>query len=65
MGLSELYLQMGRLICAFVMIVGIIGILMLAIDRMATWGQEKIDATAERKRMSYRKVAKKYGRTVK
>nr|DAP45340.1 MAG TPA: hypothetical protein [Caudoviricetes sp.] len=64
MGLSELYLQMGRLICAFVMIVGIIGILMLAIDRMATWGQEKIDATAERKRMSYRKVAKRHGRIV-
>ena len=55
---------MGRLICAFVMIVGIIGILMLAIDRMATWGQEKIDATAERKRMSYRKVAKRHGRIV-
>lgn len=65
MGLSELYLQMGRLICAFVMIVGIIGILWLAVDIMATWGQEKIDATVERKRMSYRKVAKKYGRIVK
>lgn len=65
MGLSELYLQMGRLICAFVMIVGIIGILWLAVDIMATWGQEKIDATVERKRMNYRKVARKHGRIVK
>lgn len=65
MGLSELYLQMGRLICAFVMIVGIIGILWLAVDIMATWGQEKIDATVERKRMNYRKVARKRGRIVK
>ena len=65
MGLSELYLQMGRLICAFVMIVGIIGVLWLAVDIMANWGQEKIDATVERKRMSYRKVAKRHGRVVK
>ena len=64
MGLSELYLQMGRLICAFVMIVGIIGVLWLAVDIMANWGQEKIDATVERKRMSYRKVAKRHGRIV-
>ena len=65
MGLSELYLQMGRLICAFVMIVGIIGVLWLAVDIIANWGQEKIDATVERKRMSYRKVAKRHGRVVK
>lgn len=65
MGLSELYLQMGRLICAFVMIVGIIGILWLAVDITANWEQEKIDATVERKRMSYRKVARKHGRNVK
>lgn len=65
MGLGELYLQMGRLICAFVMIVGIIGILWLAVDITTSWGQEKIDATVERKRMSYRKVARKHGRNVK
>lgn len=65
MGLSELYLQMGRLICAFVMIVGIIGVLWLAVDITANWGQERIDEAVERKRMSYRKVARKHGRVVK
>lgn len=65
MGLSELYLQMGRLICAFVMIVGIIGVLWLAVDITANWGQERIDEAVERKRMSYRKVAKRHGRIVK
>lgn len=65
MGLSELYLQMGRLICAFVMIVGIIGILWLAVDITANWGQERIDEAVERKRMSYRKVSKRHGRIVK
>lgn len=65
MGLSELYLQMGRLICAFVMIVGIIGVLWLAVDITANWGQERIDEAVERKRMSYRKVARKHGRIVK
>ena len=65
MGLSELYLQMGRLICAFVMIVGIIGILWLAVDITANWGQERIDEAVEHKRMSYRKVARKHGRIVK
>lgn len=63
--MSELYLQMGRLICAFVMIVGIIGILWLAVDITANWGQERIDEAVEHKRMSYRKIAKKYGRIVK
>ena len=63
--LSELYLQMARLICAFVMIVGIIGILWLTVDMMANWGQERIDATVERKRTSYRKVARRHGRIVK
>lgn len=65
MGLGELYLQMGRLICAFVMIVGIIGILWLAVDITANWGQERIDEAVERKRMSYRKVARKHGRIMK
>lgn len=65
MGLSGLYLQMGRLICAFVMIVGIIGVLWLAVDITANWGQERIDEAVERKRMSYRKVARKHGRIVK
>lgn len=63
--LSELYLQMARLICAFVMIVGIIGVLWLAVDITANWGQERIDEAVERKRMSYRKVARKHGRIVK
>lgn len=65
MGLSELYLQMGRLICAFVMIVGIIGVLWLAVDITANWGQERINEAVERKRMSYRKVARKHRRIVK
>lgn len=65
MGLSELYLQMARLICAFVLIVGIIGILWLAVDITANWGQDRIDEAVERKRMSYRKVARKHGRIVK
>lgn len=65
MGLSELYLQMARLICAFVMIVGIVGILWLAVDITVNWGQERIDEAVEHKRMSYRKVARKHGRIVK
>ena len=65
MGLSELYLQMGRLILVFVVMIGALGLAQLLIEYGAEIAQEKIDAAVERKRMSYRKIAKKYGRIVK
>lgn len=63
--LSELYLQMGRLILVFVVMLGALGLAQLLIEYGAEIAQEKIDAAVERKRMSYRKIAKKYGRNVK
>lgn len=65
MGLSELYLQMGKLIIVFVVMLGALGLAQLLIEYGAEIAQEKIDAAVERKRMSYRKIAKKYGRIVK
>ena len=65
MGLSELYLQMGKLIIVFVVMLGALGLAQLLIEYGAEIAQEKIDAAVERKRMSYRKIAKKYGRNVK
>lgn len=65
MGLSELYLQMGRLILVFVVMLGALGLAQLLIEYGAEIAQEKIDAAVEHKRMSYRKIAKKYGRIVK
>lgn len=65
MGLSELYLQMGKLIIVFAVILGALGLAQLLIEYGAEIAQEKIDAAVERKRMSYRKIAKKYGRIVK
>lgn len=63
--LSELYLQMGRLIIVFVVMLGALGLAQLLIEYGAEIAQEKIDAAVERKRMSYRKIAKKYRRIVK
>lgn len=63
--LSELYLQMGKLIIVFVVMLGALGLAQLLIEYGAEIAQEKIDAAVERKRMSYRKIAKKYGRIVK
>ncbi len=63
--LSELYLQMGKLIIVFVVMLGALGLAQLLIEYGAEIAQEKIDAAVERKRMSYRKIAKKYGRNVK
>lgn len=63
--MSELYLQMGRLILVFVVMLGALGLVQLLIEYGAEIAQEKIDAAVERKRMSYRKIAKKYGRIVK
>ena len=63
--MSELYLQMGRLILVFVVMLGALGLAQLLIEYGAEIAQEKIDAAVERKRMSYRKIAKKYRRIVK
>lgn len=63
--LSELYLQMGKLIIVFVVMLGALGLAQLLIEYGAEIAHEKIDAAVERKRMSYRKIAKKYGRNVK
>lgn len=63
--LSELYLQMGKLIIVFVVMLGALGLAQLLIEYGAELAQEKIDAAVERKRMSYRKIAKKYRRNVK
>lgn len=38
--MSELYLAMGQLICAFMLIVGVLAALWLAIGLTANWGAE-------------------------
>lgn len=63
--MAEMYLQMGRLILVFVVLLGALGLAQLLIEYGAEIAQEKIDSAVERKRMSYRKIAKKYGRIVK
>ena len=62
--MSELYLAMGRLICAFIMIVGVLAALWLAIGLTASWGQERIDEAAERRHSDYRRVAARHGRRI-
>ena len=44
--MSELYLAMGRLICAFVLIVGVLAALWLAVSLTANWEQKRIDEAA-------------------
>ena len=60
--MSELYLAMGRLICAFVLIVGVLAALWLAVGLTANWGQKRIDEAAERRHSDYRRVAARHGR---
>ena len=59
--MSELYLAMGRLICAFVLIVGVLAALWLAVGLTANWGQKRIDEAAERRHSDYRRVAARHG----
>lgn len=62
--MSELYLAMGRLICAFVLIVGVLAALWLAIGLTANWGQKRIDEAAEHRHSDYRRVAARHGRRI-
>ena len=62
--MSELYLAMGRLICAFVLIVGVLAALWLAVGLTANWWQKHIDEAAERRHSDYRRVAARHGRRI-
>ena len=62
--MSELYLAMGRLICAFILIVGVLAALWLAVGLTANRGQKRIDEAAERRHSDYRRVAARHGRRI-
>ena len=66
--MSELYLAMGRLICAFVLIVGVLAALWLAVsylnETFLAAVQKRIDEAAERRHSDYRRVAARHGRRI-
>lgn len=62
--MGELYLAMGRLIVAFVVIIGTLAAVWLLLDMAAERAQESAQAAVERRRCSYRCIAKKHGRIV-
>ena len=61
---GELYLAMARLIMAFVVIPAVLAAAWLLLEYGAERAQERAQAAVERRRCSYRRIAKKHGRIV-
>lgn len=62
--MGELYLAMGRLVMAFVVIIGTLVAVWLLLEYGAERAQERAAAAVERRRCSYRRIAKRHGRIV-
>lgn len=61
---GELYLAMGRLVMAFVVIIGTLAAVWLLLEYGAERAQERAQAAVARRRCSLRRIAKKRGRIV-
>lgn len=62
--MGELYLAMGRLVMAFVVIIGTLVAVWLLLEYGAERAQERAQAAVARRRCSLRRIAKKHGRVV-
>lgn len=62
--MGELYLAMGRLVMAFVVIIGTLVAVWLLLEYGAERAQERAQAAVARRRCSLRRIAKKHGRIV-
>lgn len=62
--MGELYLAMARLIMAFIVIIAIFAAAWLLLNEAAERAMERAEAAVDRRRCSYRRIAKKRGRIV-
>ena len=62
--MGELYLAMARLIMACIVLFAAFAAAWLLLDAAAERAQERAEAAVERRRCSYRRIAKKHGRIV-
>lgn len=62
--MAEMYLQMGRLILVFVLLLCALGFAQLLIEYGAEHVQERIERKMQSRRANYRRVAKRHGRIV-
>lgn len=62
--MGELYLAMARLIMAFIVIIAVFAAAWLLMNEAAERAMERAEAAVDRRRCSYRRVAKKHGRIV-
>lgn len=61
---GELYLAMGRLIMACIVILAVLVAVWLLLEYGAERAQERAQAAVARRRCSLRRIAKKHGRVV-
>lgn len=62
--MAEMYLQMGRLILVFVLLLCALGFAQLLIEYSAEHVRERIERKMQSRRANYRRVAKRHGRIV-
>ena len=62
--MGELYLAMARLIMAFIVIIAIFAAAWLLLNAAAERAMERAEAAMDRRRCSYKDIARKHGRTV-
>ena len=62
--MGELYLAMARLIMAFIVIIAIFAAAWLLLNEAAERAMERAEAAVDRRRCSYKDMARKHGRTV-
>ena len=62
--MGELYLDMARLIMAFIVMIAVFAAVWLLLDAAAERAMERAEAAVERRRCSYKDIARRHGRTV-
>ena len=62
--MGELYLAMGRLIMACIILCAVFAVAWLLLDAAAERAMERAEAAVERRRCSYNGIARRHGRTV-
>lgn len=62
--MGELYLAMARLIMACIVLFAAFAAAWLLLDAAAERAQERAEVAVDRRRRSYRRIAKKHGRIV-
>lgn len=62
--MGELYLAMARLIMVCIVIIAVFAAVWLLLDAVAERAQERAEAAMDRRRCSFRRIAKKHGRIV-